>query len=86
MPQNHRRVDDKIANPPMGIIMHIRPADPHGMQADAHMPCPQIRRQIDITQGKFPDTFQNESFHGSVLRRFFLEKAVFSPRPQRRAG
>ena len=71
MPEDHRRIDHEGADPAMGVVMHIRPADADRVQLDAHIAgakhglVPVDLREI--AQRKLVFTFKNKGFHRLIL-------------------
>ena len=70
--EDHRFTDHERPNPPVGIVMHIRSADPHRMQLDAHiMGAEDLLLAVnggEIPQREFVFAFKNKRFHSYPLR------------------
>jgi hypothetical protein len=60
VPQHHGGIDHEGADLAMGVIVHVRTADPHGMDGDLDHARSDIKRQIDIAQGQLVLAFKDE--------------------------
>ena len=63
MAQDHRRLHLKDADAAVGVIVHVRAADPDRMQLHPHIPRPQHLFDREIAQRQAMLLLQNQRFH-----------------------